>query len=314
MKIHPLIFRELIRRGYSLEGKTRVWNIADSKLEFITSEQAKTYLSITSSEDYTSKEPSRESVLVHRHLAGILGRFKSDSLNIIDLGCGNGKKAAFIINKLQGLKRVRYFPVDISSHMVETAISNVKHLKNAEIVDVSWNISDFENLQNISRLFDKSLFKHNVFLLLGNTLSNFDIHELLYEIKESMHQGDFLLLGNSLYNYRSDKEIIAPYRNNAKYESFFSYMPLQLGLSSEDIVFDVRFRNSRIEFFFTLKHNVTVTFNHKTVSFSKGDQIIAGMFYRYPQKDFLNYLSMYFDKQTNFFSDDGLYLLSLCQK
>ncbi len=314
MKIHPLIFRELVRRGYSLQGKTRIWNIADSKLEYITPEQAKTYLSITSSEDYASKKPSREAVLIHQHLTSLLSHLPSESLNIIDLGCGNGKKAAYIINHLMKPSRVRYFPVDISSYMVRQATENVTHIKKAEILDVGWNISDFENLQNISRLFDKKNFKNNLFLLLGNTLSNFDIHELLYEIEESMHPGDFLLVGNSLYNYASDEEILAPYKNNSDYERFFSYMPLQLGLSKEDISFDVRFCNSRIEFFFTLAHNITVSFQNKKVSFFKGDKIIAGVFYRYPQKEFMPYLSMYFKKLIPFFSDDGRYILALCQK
>ena len=40
MQINDLIFKELIKRGYSLEGKTRIWNIADSKLWYLTPEQA----------------------------------------------------------------------------------------------------------------------------------------------------------------------------------------------------------------------------------------------------------------------------------
>ena len=35
-KINDLIFKELIKRGYSLEGNTRIWNIADSKLWYLT--------------------------------------------------------------------------------------------------------------------------------------------------------------------------------------------------------------------------------------------------------------------------------------
>ena len=45
-KINDLIFRELIKRGYSLEGNTRIWNIADSKLWYLTPEQAKAYLDL----------------------------------------------------------------------------------------------------------------------------------------------------------------------------------------------------------------------------------------------------------------------------
>ena len=44
--INDLIFKELIKRGYSLEGNTRVWNIADSKLWYLTPEQSEAFLDI----------------------------------------------------------------------------------------------------------------------------------------------------------------------------------------------------------------------------------------------------------------------------
>ena len=50
-KINDLIFKELIKRGYSLEGNTRVWNIADSKLWYLTPEQAQGYLDLDSDKD-----------------------------------------------------------------------------------------------------------------------------------------------------------------------------------------------------------------------------------------------------------------------
>ena len=54
-KINDLIFRELIKRGYSLEGNTRIWNIADSKLWYLTPEQAQSYLDAENSRLTISK-------------------------------------------------------------------------------------------------------------------------------------------------------------------------------------------------------------------------------------------------------------------
>lgn len=54
-QINDLIFKELIKRGYSLEGNTRVWNIADSKLWYLTDEQAQGFLDLEKSEDYQKK-------------------------------------------------------------------------------------------------------------------------------------------------------------------------------------------------------------------------------------------------------------------
>ena len=46
MQVNDLIFKELIKRGYSLDGKTRIWNIADSKLWYLIPEQAQGYLDL----------------------------------------------------------------------------------------------------------------------------------------------------------------------------------------------------------------------------------------------------------------------------
>lgn len=314
MKINSLILRELLRRGYSLEGKTRIWNIADSKLWYLTPEQARAYLDIVSSPNYQKDIRPKESQLTELRYKDILGFVHSDSLNVIDLGCGDGKKAAFLIDKMRDRKKVRYYPIDISSYMVKTAINNVRHLENAEIVDVGWNISDFENLQNISRLFDKKNFKNNLFLLLGNTLGNFEIHELLYELSSSMQEGDFLLIGNGLNNENVEEDIVRACKENPGFERFFRYIPLQLGLSREDVSFDIRFRNSRIEFYFVLKDDTTVTFQEKQVQFYKGDQIVVGVSYHYKKEEFISYLKMYFGNVRTFVSSDGSYALALCQK
>ena len=51
-KINDLIFKELLKRGYSLEGNTRVWNLADSKLWYLTPDQAQAFLDLEQSKDY----------------------------------------------------------------------------------------------------------------------------------------------------------------------------------------------------------------------------------------------------------------------
>ena len=50
--INDLIFKELIKRGYSLEGNTRVWNIADSKLWYLTPDQSQAYLDLETDNSY----------------------------------------------------------------------------------------------------------------------------------------------------------------------------------------------------------------------------------------------------------------------
>ena len=51
-EINGMIFKELIKRGYSLDGNTRIWNIADSKLWYLKPEQAQAFLDLENSQDY----------------------------------------------------------------------------------------------------------------------------------------------------------------------------------------------------------------------------------------------------------------------
>jgi uncharacterized SAM-dependent methyltransferase len=311
-EINDLIFKELIKRGYSLEGNTRVWNIADSKLWYLNPEQSQAYLDLEDSEEYRKNVIQKEIDLINDTTADILEKMKEENLNIIDLGCGDGKKALIFVEHLKGKVKLRYCPVDISSYMVERAIKQIKDSDAGEVVEFQWNISDFENIENISILLRQGEFKKNLFLLLGNTLGNFEINELLYEIRSSMKGGDFLLIGNGLDN-RHPEDILKSY-NNEKVNEFLIHIPLQLGLSREDVELGTRFANSRVELYYTIKNSKKIKFQDKEVVFNKGDQILVSVSYKYNKEDFISFLNLYFDDVMAKVSEDGSYTLALCKK
>jgi uncharacterized SAM-dependent methyltransferase len=322
MEFNDLIFKELLKRGYSLDGKTRVWNLADSKLLYITTEQAQAYLDLILEEESASAKGTgetramswpKEMNLTNEHMKDILDEIRNESINVIDLGCENGKRAAWLIENIKKkAKKIKYCPIDISSHMVEHAIEAVE--KSNPDIKVQWNISDFDNLENIVPLLRKGEFKKSIFLLLGNSLGNFEIHELLYNIRSAMKEGDILLIGNGLNNHKTQEELVKACRANKGFDKFLGYIPLQLGFEREDIEYNARFKNSRIEFFYTIKKDKTISFQNKKVPFSKGDQIIVAMAYQYNKEDFLGYLTMYFGEVELFTSKDGSYALALCEK
>jgi uncharacterized SAM-dependent methyltransferase len=311
-QINDLIFKELIKRGYSLEGNTRIWNIADSKLWYLKPDQAQAFLDLESSENYQKEIIQKEIDLISNNVGEILEKVKEENLNIIDLGCGDGKKAAIFIEYLKGKVKLRYCPVDISSYMVGKAIKQIKDADAGEVVEFQWNISDFENIENISILLRQGDFKKNLFLLLGNTLGNFEINELLYEIRSSMKGGDFLLIGNGLDN-RKPEDILKSY-STEEVNDFLLHIPLQLGLSKEEVEFGTRFINSRVELYYTLKKDKKITFQDKTVVFHKGDQILVSVSYKYNQEDFISFLNLYFDDVMVKVSEDKSYALALCKK
>ena len=147
IKVNDLIFKELIKRGFKIEGKTRVWNIADSKLWYLTPEQAQGFLDLSKTKEYKEFIIDKEISLIKEHLKDFVNILPGKSCNIIDLGCGDGKKASLFIKELAKHMRIRYCPVDISSYMVSKAAKTIREMKIGEVLEFKWNISDFENLR-----------------------------------------------------------------------------------------------------------------------------------------------------------------------
>jgi len=311
-KVNDLIFKELIKRGYSLDGRTRVWNLADSKLWYITPKQSQAFLDLEESEEYQKGIIQKEIDLINKNIQEILEKVGQGPINIIDLGCGDGKKAVIFINHLKGKVQLRYCPIDISSYMVEKALTKIKGLGAGEVVTFQWNISDFENIENISYLLRKGEYKNNLILLLGNTLGNFEINEVLYSIRRTMQEGDFLLVGNGLDNRNVD-DILKSYQTK-EVHNFLKYMLFQLGFSLDEIEFGVRYENSRVEVFYTILKDKVINFQDKKIEFNKGDQIIVAVSYKYDKRDFKTFLNLYFDKVDTYVSEDESYILALCKK
>ena len=311
-QINDLIFKELIKRGYSLEGNTRIWNIADSKLWYLKPEQAQAFLDLESSKEYQEEIIQKEVDLINNNIDEIVLKVGKEGLNIIDIGCGDGKKAALFTEHLKGKIKLKYCPIDISDYMVTRAIKNVKKLDAGEIVECQWNISDFENIENITTLLRQGEIKKNLILLLGNTLGNFEINELLYEIRSSMKGGDFLLIGNGL-DSRNSIDILKSY-NTPEVNEFLIHIPLQLGLSKKEIKFGTRFANSRVELYYTLLKDKEIKFQDKAVVFHKGDQILVSVSYKYNKEDFISFMNLYFDDVLMKISENGSYALALCKK
>jgi L-histidine Nalpha-methyltransferase len=306
-----LILKEFVKRGHSIDGDTRVWNISDSKLWYLTPEQAQAFLSLEGSEKYRKGVRQREINLIENNAEDILEMVDGGDINIIDLGCGDGRKASLLINKLKERKaNITYCPVDVSSHMVEIALERVKSFEG--VSGVEWNVSDFDNLENISNLLRKEGNKKNVFLLLGSTLGDFEINELLYNIRSSMRDGDVLMIGNGIDNSEHDK--VMNVYGDKSVDNFLIKILTCIGFSENDLEFNASFNNSRVEFYYNVKNNRKVSFREKNIEFKSGDKIIVAVSYKYKEDDFRSFMKMYFDENKIFLSGEGSYALALCRK
>lgn len=316
-QINDLIFKELIKRGYSLEGNTRVWNIADSKLWYLTPDQAQAYLDLENNEEYKegTGQPQAHDLMVS-NINELLDLIKDEPINLIDLGCGDGIKAANIVREIKKLSpkhKIRYCPVDISGYMVEKAIDTFKNLDVDEIIEFRYNISDFENLENISPLLTIGEYEKSVFLLLGNTLGNFEANELLYEIRSAMGFDDVFIVDTAIDDKKQEERIKA-YNKNKKIDDFLKHIPVQLGLNEKEVSYGTRWKHQRVEFYYTIKKTKKINFQDKEINFYKGDQIIVAISYKHNKEDLITFLHSHFGKVDVINSEDNSKALAICKK
>jgi len=315
-KINDLIFKELIKRGYSLEGNTRIWNIADSKLWYLTPEQSQGYLGLDSDDTYKRDiGTSQGEELIESFAEQIIDTIGDQPFNIVDLGCGDGKRGAHLIEVLKRLKpdlKIRYCPIDISGYMVEKAIETFKD-QDVEVLELQYNISDFDNLINVMPLLKKDGFKKNLILLLGNTLGNFEIHELLYEIETSMDKEDVFVV-DMIAEDNNQVERADSYAKNKRFNEWLIHVPVQLGLSQEDVEIQARWKKPRIEVYYKIKNDKRIIFQNKELTFHEGDQLIVVVGYKYTEKELNSFLKMYFEDVSIKVSKDKTKITSLCKK
>lgn len=311
--VNDIIFRELIKRGYSFEGNNKVWNIADSKLWYSTPEQSKAFLDLEKKDMKQKMFASKEIALINEKFGEISGGITGKKVNIVDLGCGNGEKAMVFLKHAQKKSCVRYYPIDASEFMIEKALENVSKTKKIHIIKSKNNVFDFFDFGDIANSIREKDFRTNYLLLLGGNLENSDVHELLHEIRTGMKDGDYLLIGNKLSHPNVTKMIQYYNRSKPIDELLFKTLE-QLGFKREELDYGARFRGNRIEMLYTIKNDKTISSKGKTIDFNAGDKIIVTFSYKYTDDSLKEVLMMYFDDVELHTSKDGIFALALCKK
>ena len=128
-----------------------------------------------------------------------------------------------------------------------------------------------------------------------------------------MKDGDILLIGNKLTHPNPEKMV--SYYHKSKYvDNLLLKTVEQIGLNKKDVIYDARFRGSRVEMFYILKTDKTVSSGKNKIEFKKGDKIIVTISYKYTKDSLLETLNLYFNDVELFISKDGIYSLALCKK
>jgi uncharacterized SAM-dependent methyltransferase len=311
--VGEMIFKEFIKRGYSLEGDTRVWNIADSKFWYFTPEQAQAFIDLEKNDSKQRLFVGSEVDLLRKNFSKITLELGNKPVNVIDLGCGNGEKALVFIRGFKDKSKIKYCPIDVSSFMVEKAFKTISKVKGVKLVKLKNNTIDFLDLDNVTNSLRKGNFKTNFLLLLGGSLENSEVHQLLHDIKASMKENDYLLIGNKLTH--PDPTKMVEYYNAVKLIDSLLFKTLSLvGFNQNEVKYAARFRGSRIEMFYTILKDKIIENGGKKIPFKAGDKIIIAISYKYTKDKLLEILNLYFENVELFMDSDEIYTLALCKK
>jgi len=191
--------------------------------------------------------------------------------NFLDLGCGDGKKAAYLMGRVLSNVSV-YAPLDSSSRMLEIAESNMQLTH--EDIHVEKFLDDFEqgNVANASYYLHRRYKDSNFIFFVGNTIGNIsDASRVLVNIRESMREDDYLLVGLAYYNA---KNIPVSSYNNRIIEYLWT-VPDKIGINRNDAKIYWSYNDKKrqlecqLEFVKDWKHN----FGLNLLKFSKGQRI-----------------------------------------
>jgi L-histidine N-alpha-methyltransferase len=157
--------------------------------------------------------PTRcEAEILTSHTADILKRAGSASLDIVDLGAGDGRKTNIVLKAaLKQLQRVRYVPIDIS----ESAMAALVKQTRAKFpkLEMGGIVSEYFDGLHLLR---KDSDRRTLVLFLGSNIGNFNRAQarvFLRQLWEALNDGDQILIG---FDLKKDIELLLDAYNDKK--------------------------------------------------------------------------------------------------
>ena len=206
------------------------------------------------------------------------------NFNFLDLGCGDGKKAAYFISHINKSASA-YFALDISSRMLEIAVNNMQ-LAHPNLPTETFE-DDFEygNIANVTYYLNRRYQSRNLIFFIGNTIGNLsDAHRVLVNLRESMSDQDFLLVGLAYYNPRNIP--IASYNNPNILEVIWT-VPEKIGIKRQDAKIYWTYNKSKrqLECQLEFLKDWRQTFGTNFLQFAKEQRIRMAISRRFTKED-----------------------------
>jgi uncharacterized SAM-dependent methyltransferase len=313
MNIKERLFKELVRKGYSKckEGRS-VWDISNRSFLYMTDELAKKFLEFRNFPRYKRTIVDIETSLLENNSDKIKEGVEGGSFNLIDMGCGDGSKAKVFIRKVCNDCNVRFCPVNIGEYLVNLALENVRGEGFESVKDYQPQVADLDSIGDVANMMRNHDYPKNVILLLGSILASFDIHDYLFKLSQAMMSGDRLIIGNAIR--KGDRFVNLEVYKHSVFDDWLRPLIRGLGFEDEEVEYDARFENGRVEGFFKVKKEKEIQHGAKTIKFDVGDEIVAAVLYKYYEHELLDYCKMYFRDVEVFVDSEKEYGLFFCKK
>lgn len=194
--------RQLSEIFYSLEGKGEI----PGKYNYFGI-GAENWIerSLNSNHKTDSYKLGSQYKLMNETLDLVLGAVADkNTVNIVDIGCGNGYPSFPIISFLNDKKKLgKYIAIDAVPQMIDSAVKNLGEIDILKNIKIDKYLHDFED-GHFADIMIKERKKGvvNLFTFFGSTLGNMiDRHRALANIRDSMTEGDLLWVGVLLNSF-----------------------------------------------------------------------------------------------------------------
>ena len=275
------------------------------------------WLSLSESEDFPIA--SRLTELLKRNVPSIARRLPN-RFDLVSIGVGGGQKESMLLEALVPGKSITYYPVDISTQMVDEALKAAAHI-NVNRTGLVCSVADLSLM--------RQFWTPPVLLcLLGNNFCNYEPHDLLTMVRRELQPRDFFLFDCHLLPANRDgskpgREVVERmYRSRLNVQ--FNIHPLvQRGMAPDGCVFNLDVfpvetslgTVYRTHKWLRILRHTTVSCGTTEVSLAPGDTIRLGFTYKYTRTQIEAYLRQQrFQVEDMFASDDSDYLLALVRK
>jgi hypothetical protein len=232
---------------------------------------------------------------------------------LISFGAGDGLKDRVLLKALVAAGReVKYFPVDASQTLLETACAGAED-DDCEALGLKADISSPVHLLLAADVSEAP----RLFLMVGNTLAGFDPLDQIKHVASCMHKGDVLILDARIAAEGDDVEL------TEKQKGFVLAPLASVGITAEDgelkFVENNDDRHAGLKLMtrrFQAGRDLTMVASGREVHVERGERFVLNFRYRFTRDAFRWLLSNHggLKIKGEIPSADGKFVTAICTK